>query len=282
MAQNEPAWTSETLARPHDTPDKSIRVRRMFNGIARRYELINTLFSAGRDAAWRREAVRLAQISGADDVLDVAAGTGNFARAFAAAGARLVVGIDFAHEMLRLATAKHDRDAGTRFLSRPHDSYPVGARIPARRDRTSDPSPSPTTCWCEADALRLPFPSRCCSVVSSAFGVRNFADLDVGLAEMFRVLRPGGRAVILEFTTPTNPIARALYHLYSQRLMPMAASIISRDRESAYRYLPRSVVSFPGAEQVCRRLRGVGFADVSATPLTLGIVTVYVARRDQE
>lgn len=254
MAQNEPAWTSQTLARPHHAPDKSLRVRRMFNGIAHRYEFINTLFSAGRDAAWRREAVRLAQISSADDVLDVAAGTGDFARAFAAAGARLVVGVDFAHEMLRLAVAKQDRD----------------------------PIRSPTTCWCEADALRLPFPSGCCSVVSSAFGVRNFADLDVGLAEMFRVLRPGGRAVILEFTTPTNRITRAMYHLYSQRLMPMAASIISRDREGAYRYLPRSMVSFPGAEQVCECLRGVGFADAIATPLTLGIVTVYVARRDKE
>ena len=254
MAQNEPAWTTRTLTRPHDAPDKSIRVRRMFNGIARRYQLINTLFSAGRDAAWRREAVRLARISRADDVVDVATGTGDFARALAEAGAKLVVGVDFAHEMLRLAATTHDHD----------------------------PSRSPATCWCEADALRLPFPSGCCSVVSSAFGVRNFADLDVGLSEMYRVLRPAGRAVILEFTTPTNRVARAIYNLYSQRLMPIAASIISRDREGAYRYLPRSVVSFPGAEQVCEHLRGVGFADVTATPLTMGIVTVYVARRDEE
>ena len=226
----------------------------MFNGIARRYELINTLFSAGRDAAWRREAVRLAHVTRDDDVLDVAAGTGSFARAFAKAGARLVVGVDFAHEMLRLAASTHQREM----------------------------TPSPAACWCEADALRLPFRSGCCSVVSSAFGVRNFSDLDAGLAEMYRVLRPGGRAVILEFTTPTNRAMRAMYHLYSQRLMPFVASLISRDREGAYRYLPRSVVSFPKAEQVCERLRDVGFADVSAAPLTMGIVTVYVARREEK
>lgn len=254
MAQNEPAWHSQTLERPHDVPDKSIRVRRMFNGIARRYELINTLFSAGRDAAWRREAVRLARISASDEVVDVAAGTGDFARTFCEAGAGYVVGVDFAHEMLRIAAISDDGN-----LAR-----------------------AATLSWCEADALRLPFASNCCSVVSSAFGVRNFADLDVGLAEMYRVLKPGGRVVILEFTTPTNRIARAFYHLYSQRIMPIAASIISGDREGAYRYLPRSVVSFPPAEQVCERLRAVGFADVSTTALTLGVVTVYLAHRDEK
>lgn len=248
MRHDEPAWTSQTLAQPHHTPDKSVRVRRMFNGIARRYELINTLFSAGRDTAWRREAVRLAQISAVDDVLDIAAGTGDFSRAFASAGARFVVGVDFAHEMLKRAAAADQHTA---------------------------------MFWCEADALRLPFPKESCTVVASAFGMRNFADLDVGLREMYRVLRPGGRVVILEFTTPTNRVARAAYHLYSQRIMPLAASILSGDREGAYRYLPRSVVSFPSAEQVCRRLEGVGFAEVSATPLTLGVVTVYVARRNK-
>lgn len=248
MRHDEPAWNSQSLAQPHRAPDKSVRVRRMFNGIARRYEFINTLFSAGRDTAWRREAVRLAQIGPTDDVLDIAAGTGDFSRVFAAAGARSVVGVDFAHEMLKLAAAAKNQTA---------------------------------TRWCEADALRLPFANESCSVVSSAFGVRNFADLDEGLREMHRVLRPGGRAVILEFTTPTNRIARAGYHLYSQRIMPFLASLISGDREGAYRYLPRSVVSFPDAEQVCRRLEEAGFVDVQANPLTMRIVTVYVARRDK-
>lgn len=246
MTKDTPAWTPELLEAPHDASDKSVRVRRMFNAIAPRYELVNSLCSAGRDAAWRRRAVRLAGAGAEDDVLDVACGTGDFARAFERAGCRTVVGCDFAHRML------------TRAMSR--------ATAASR--------------WCEADALRLPFRPGSFSITSCAFGVRNFHDLDVGLQEMFRVLRPGGRAVILEFTRPRNRLARGLYELYSMRLMPVAAQLISGDRSGAYRYLPRSVVSFLPAEQMCARLRRVGFAHPTATPLTTGIVTVYVAARD--
>ncbi|MGB2984732.1 MAG: class I SAM-dependent methyltransferase, partial [Phycisphaerae bacterium] len=134
--------------------------------------------------------------------------------------------------------------------------------------------------WCEADALRLPFRSGSFTITSCAFSVRNFEDLDAGLAEMFRVLRPGGRAVILEFTRPRNRIARAVYEFYSHRLMPLAATLIAGDTSGAYRYLPRSVVSFLSAEQMCARLRRVGFSRTTAMPLTLGIVTVYIATRD--
>lgn len=247
MPENEPAWTAKTLVAPHRMHDKSVRVRRMFNGIAHRYELINRLFSAGRDAAWRRKAVRLAQVQAEDTVLDVACGTGDFARAFQNVGVNITVGLDFAHEMLKHAAGRGDA------LGR----------------------------WCEADALHLPFPSACFSVAACAFGVRNFADLDAGLAEMLRVLHPTGRVVILEFTTPTNRLARSLYRLYSDRLMPVAATLISGDRTGAYRYLPRSVVSFLSAEQMCERLSRAGFARVSATPLSMGIVTVYVAWRNE-
>jgi demethylmenaquinone methyltransferase/2-methoxy-6-polyprenyl-1,4-benzoquinol methylase len=110
--------------------------------------------------------------------------------------------------------------------------------------------------------------------------VRNLQDLDTGLCEMFRVLRPGGRAVILEFTRPGNAVARRLYELYSNRIMPLAASLLSGDRCGAYRYLPCSVVSFLNAEQMCARLRAAGFARAEATPLTLGVVTVCVAFKE--
>ena len=211
----------------------------MFNAIAPRYELVNSVFSVGRDATWRRRAVRLARVRADDDVLDVACGTGDFARAFSAARPRLVVGCDFAHDMLIRAT---------------------------RRAKG-------TSRWCEADALRLPYRSGSFSITSCAFGVRNFQNLDAGLREMFRVLRPGGRAVILEFAQPSNRLARGLYALYSTRLMPVVASWISKDRSGAYRYLPRSVVSFIDAGQMC-------FARVTATPLTMGVVTVYLALRE--
>lgn len=216
----------------------------MFNAIAPRYELVNSLFSAGRDAAWRRRAVRLACTRPGDDVLDIASGTGDFARAFAKGGARRVVGCDFAHEMLTRARQ------GTAMTN------------PLR--------------WCEADALKLPFRNESFSITCSAFGVRNFDDLDIGLSEMYRVLRPGGRTVILEFSRPRHAWARRIYEFYSTKMMPVAAAWVSGDRTGAYRYLPRSVVSFLAADQICQRLRHVGFDSTSATPLTFGAVTVCI------
>lgn len=216
----------------------------MFNAIAPTYEFVNTLFSGGRDSAWRRKAVELARVTSEDDVLDVACGTGDLARAFNDARPRSVIGSDFAHDMLR-------RAVGRSSLIR----------------------------WCEADALRLPFVDASFSIVSCAFGVRNFANLDVGLREMHRVLRAGGRAVILEFTRPTNCAFRTVYEAYCNHLMPLAASWISRDKTGAYRYLPRSVVSFLDARQMSERLRAAGFAVVRMVPRTFGVVTIYMAEK---
>jgi len=265
---DEPAWTPELLQSPHEDADKAPRVRRMFNAIAPRYELVNTLFSAGRDAYWRRRAVELAEVRGDDDVLDIACGTGDFARAFAEARPRRVVGCDFANQMLIRAASASER--------------PVGAATVRERLGTSGGGPvacAPGSDWVEADALGLPFADGSFSIASCAFGVRNFADLGAGLGEMFRVLRPGGRAVILEFTRPTNALVRCLYELYSNRLIPIAASWVSGDRSGAYRYLPRSVVSFLSADQMCAKLHAVGFVQAAATPLSLGVVTVYIATR---
>ena len=244
-----PAWDAQTLRSPHTQSDKSDRVRRMFNAIAPTYERVNRVFSAGRDVAWRRRAVKQACVHGGDVVLDVACGTGDFLRAFAAVPdpPRRLVGCDFATQMLTLAAARG----------------PSGSA------------------WCEADALRLPFADGSFSVVSCAFGVRNFQSLDAGLAEMARVLAPGGRAVILEFTRPASPCFRALYEFYARRIMPFGARFVSRERTGAYRYLPESVVSFPPAENMVRRLGEAGFSRVTAGPLTMGIVTVYVAVRER-
>lgn len=251
MADYGKAWGDEQLAAPHAAPDKAARVRRMFDAIAPRYELVNHLFSFGRDKAWRRVAVQMARVRPDDDVLDIACGTGDFARAFAAtqgaARPRRVVGCDFAHQMLVLAAAHSTTDLH----------------------------------WVEADALALPFRDESFSITSCAFGVRNFQDLDAGLREMRRVLRPGGRAVILEFTRPGRALMRGIYELYANRFMPVAASLVSGDRTGAYHYLPRSVESFLSAEQMCARLRGAGFARVEFRPLTFGVVTVYVAHRDR-
>lgn len=258
MANVPQVWMREALDAPHDQPDKARRVRQMFEEIAPRYQLVNTVFSGGRDAYWRRKTVELASVRDDDDVLDIACGTGGLARAFAKAAPRSVTGVDFAHRMLLRAT-----------------------RSNARRRRIQNPEGRPTPFrWCEADALHLPFDAASFSIASCAFGVRNFQDLDVGLAEMFRVLRSGGRAVILEFARPPQRIVRRVYEFYASRVMPLGATWLSGDRSGAYRYLPRSVVSFLTTDQMCARLNDAGFAHTTATPLTFGVVTVFVARKN--
>jgi len=246
MTQDERGWTAGLLHEPHGARDKADRVQHMFNAIAPRYELVNRLFSLGRDRSWRRRAVRMAKVRTDDDVLDIACGTGDFARSFAAAAPRSVVGCDFAKEMLALAAAR----------------------------------PPHSITWREADALSLPFDDGSFSITSCAFGIRNFQDLHRGLGEMHRVLRPGGRAVILEFSRPKNRVFRFLYEIYANRFMPFAATVISRDRTGAYRYLPRSVVSFTTDQEVCDALRAVGFSRTETIAITLGVVTIYVAQRN--
>lgn len=244
----EPAWTPDALESPHGTADKAHRVRCMFDAIAPTYERVNRLCSAGRDASWRRRAVQLARVKPSDRVLDVACGTGDFARAFLSGKASAVVGCDFSWEMLDRAASR-----------------------PAER-----------LYWCKADALALPFQDRSFDIVSCAFGVRNFGDLDRGLREMFRILRPGGRAVILEFTRPAFRPFRWVYELYANRIMPAVATWLSGDHDGAYRYLPRSIQTFLSAREMTERLQRVGFSHVSSNPLTMGVVTVYVAEKSQD
>ncbi|MCK4658653.1 MAG: bifunctional demethylmenaquinone methyltransferase/2-methoxy-6-polyprenyl-1,4-benzoquinol methylase UbiE [Phycisphaerae bacterium] len=242
------AWDKPQLQRPHEQRDKALRVRHMFDGVASRYELVNRVFSAGRDAAWRRKAVELAAAGADDAVLDVACGTGDFLRAFAAIANPpwRLVGCDFSHGMLREAIST---------------------------------SPNRQFHWIEADALLLPLAPELFTVASCAFGVRNFQDLDAGLREMWRVLKVNGRIVILEFTRPENRLFRLLYEFYANRFMPWAATWVSGDRTGAYRYLPRSVVSFIGAAEMCRRLQEAGFGNVIAARMSLGIVTIYVGTK---
>lgn len=244
----ERVWDDERLRFPHAQPDKAKRVRAMFNAIAPTYELVNTVFSAGRDRAWRRKSVALTEPRPTDSVLDIACGTGDMVRMFQGADAppRRLVGCDFATGMLSRAAQRSCGDLD----------------------------------WVQADALALPFDSGAFSIISCAFGVRNLQDLDAGLKEMHRVLQPGGRAVILEFTRPANRWWRWLYEFYTSRIMPIGAALVAGDRSGAYRYLPRSVVSFATADDMCRRLVRAGFDNAIATPMTLGAVTIYLANKE--
>lgn len=238
-------WDETRLAAPHDQADKAHRVRRMFDAIAPTYALINTLATGGRDRAWRREMARLADVQPDDILLDVACGTGDVARTFARSNRAPAhcIGLDFSERMLAHASGK----------------------------------PAPTVSYWRGDALMVPLADARVHIVTCAFGIRNFQNLMAGLREMHRVLAPGGRAIILECSVPANRLLRALYLWYFQRVMPIAATWISRDRTGAYRYLPSSVVSFQGREELRDCLLRAGFAKVTLHPRAFGSVTIYRA-----
>lgn len=231
--------------------DKSqVRIRRMFAAIAPYYDFLNHLLSLNIDKRWRAYVVRRVPPQGSDPILDLCTGTGDLALAYAqaAAGEAPVVAADFCGPMLDRACLKgQGQNNGIT--------------------------------WLQADAQRLPFPSNCFQLVSVAFGLRNIADTDVGLAEMVRVLRPGGRLVVLEFSRPTQPLLRQCYFAYFKYLLPLIGQTISRSRDAAYHYLPASVLQFPDGEDLVQRLRQHGLVNVSFEPLTFGIATLYVGEK---
>jgi demethylmenaquinone methyltransferase / 2-methoxy-6-polyprenyl-1,4-benzoquinol methylase len=228
---------------------KATEVRRMFGAIAPRYDLLNHLLSANRDRAWRRRAVdRLLEDAPADGVfLDACAGTFDLSVELAdrASFAGTVLGFDFAYPML---------DAGRSKLT----------------GRSIEPA-------C-ADALRLPLRDHSVDGAMVAFGVRNLADLDTGLRELARVIRPGGRLVVLEFMTPHWQPFRSLYLFYFRRVLPLVGRLVSR-HGSAYTYLPESVLEFPEPAEFARHMERAGFTDVQWDVMTGGIVAAHRAVR---
>ena len=237
---------------PRPAVDKSAnRVRRMFGRIAPRYDFLNHLLSLNVDRLWRRATVRSVAPEGPLPILDVCTGTGDLAIAYerAARGTTHVVATDFCHEMLQLGYAKGERlvDGRIRFI--------------------------------EADTLRLPFAGNQYQIVAVAFGLRNVADTDAGLAEMVRVCAEGGRVAVLEFSRPGWRPFRVLYGWYFHRILPRIGQWFSRSEDSAYRYLPTSVGQFPDGDALAERMQRAGLADVWHRPLTLGIATLYVGTK---
>jgi len=225
------------------------RVAGMFDAIAARYDFLNHLLSAGFDRGWRRRAIRSLRLRGSETVVDVCTGTGDVAFAAADAGAGLVLGVDFAGEMLRLGVTKA---RGRR----------AGGRV-----------------WLvRGDATRIPAASGVADGATVAFGIRNVEEPPRALAEMFRVLKAGGRLAILEFSIPRSPLVRAAYLPYFRYALPRIGRLVS-GHGSAYTYLPVSVGAFIPPDVMCRLLTECGFNDVQATPLTLGVVTLYTARK---
>jgi demethylmenaquinone methyltransferase / 2-methoxy-6-polyprenyl-1,4-benzoquinol methylase len=221
----------------------------MFDAIARRYDLLNHLLSGGLDWYWRWRAVRRLRLSGRETVLDLCTGTADLAIAASRAGAARVVGIDFAGEMLRVGRRKLERRA-------------LSSRVPLVR----------------ADAMRVPAATGSMDAAMIAFGIRNVADPDAALEEIARVVRPGGRLAILEFSLPRMPVIRGLYSWYFRQVLPRIGRLVSRHGE-AYTYLPVSVGAFTSPDDFAASLSRAGFTEVRADPLTLGIVYLYSARR---
>lgn len=249
-----PAWDEELLKDPHAVADKRQRVRKMFSAIAPSYDLNNRLHSLWMDQHWRRKAVKLAQLQPTDVVVDVACGTGDlclqFSRQLAppqtGMSAQAVVGVDFTFEMLTIAKSKSA----------------VGNRQSAIQ-------------YINGDAQALPLPDGCCDVISIAFGIRNVADPAAAIREFFRVLRPGGRLVVLEFSLPTNPILRTLYNFYFRQILPRTATLISGDKSGAYKYLPESVNTFLGRQQMMAMMGDAGFERIEQFPMTFGVCVCY-------
>jgi len=228
--------------------DKNPRViTDMFDGIARRYDLLNHLLSAGLDKGWRIRAVKSLSLNGHETVLDLCTGTADIALALCIplGGARHVVGIDFSQEMLRNAQEKSSK-------------HPFGNRISLLR----------------GDAISIPLIDESIDAAIIGFGIRNVVDPRLSLKEILRVMRRGGRLAILEFGEPGSKIIRPVYLWYLRYVLPLVGRLISKHR-SAYTYLPASVDDFHRPPSFCQLLQDSGFISVRAVPLACGVVYLY-------
>jgi len=239
-------------AGPEHGGDKTpARIAGMFDAIAPRYDLLNRVLSAGFDGRWRARAIRTLALTGTETVLDLCTGTADVAIAAATAspGAKRVVGLDFSREMLRLGRLK----------------------LPPR-------GLEPRIHLVQGDAMHLPVATGSVEAAAVAFGIRNVQRPEVTFADVFRVLKPGGRFAILEFGTPELPVVRQAYLGYFKFVLPRVGRLIS-GHSSAYTYLPASVQAFPEPAQVVKALERAGFESVRADSLTLGVVYLYSARK---
>jgi demethylmenaquinone methyltransferase/2-methoxy-6-polyprenyl-1,4-benzoquinol methylase len=230
---------------------REVRIRRMFGEIAPRYDLLNHLLSLNVDRYWRRKTTNLVPPIGNAPILDLCTGTGDLAIAYHGVfgGHVPIVGSDFCHPMLVRAVEKT-----------------------ARKQLTG-------ITFVEADAQQLPFPNNTFQIVTVAFGLRNVTDFRKGLAEMARVAQPGGRVAILEFSKPRHWLFGSMYRFYFRHILPRVGQLCSGSRDSAYEYLPASVMQFPDYNDLLKEMAEVGLQDNWYRSFTMGIATLYVGTK---
>jgi demethylmenaquinone methyltransferase/2-methoxy-6-polyprenyl-1,4-benzoquinol methylase len=227
---------------------KKEQVAEMFNNIAFRYDFLNSLLSLGIHKGWRKKAVAILKAKQPQIILDVATGTGDFAIEALKTNAKKVIGVDISEGMLGVGKQKIKK-----------------LNLTAKIDLQV------------ADAEHLPFADNYFDAITVGFGVRNFENLEKGLQDMLRVLKPGGDLVIIEFSKPTG-LFSYVYKIYFKHITPAIGKLFSKDHR-AYSYLPESVETFPYGENLCKILSVCGYTDVSFQILTFGVASIYVATK---
>ena len=238
------------MVTPYKSDDsKKEQVATMFNNIAPKYDFLNHLFSMGIDILWRKKAIRLLKPHQPKVILDLATGTGDFAFEAMALNPDKVIGMDISEGMLDMGRVKVKKRG---LLDKIELKY--------------------------GDSENLPLETETIDAITIGFGVRNFETLEKGLGDMLRVLKPGGIAVILEFSKPKSFPIKQIYNFYFKNIMPGLGKLVSKD-SSAYTYLPESVQAFPEGEDFLNILSKVGYKEVKQHRLTGGIATIYLGRK---
>lgn len=238
--------------KPYKSKDggKKEQVADMFDNISHKYDLLNRIMTMRIDVIWRKKAIRSLQSINPQLILDVATGTGDFAiESIRMLKPRKIIGVDISQGMLNVAKEKIVKKGLEQ-----HFEVRLG------------------------DSENLPFEDNMFDAVTVAFGVRNFENLEQGLAEINRVLKPGGKAVILELSNPTAFPVKQLYHIYFHKIIPAVGKLISKD-SSAYSYLPESVSKFPDGQRFADFTAKVGFKQTKVRPQTFGFCTIYEATK---
>ena len=250
--------SARTTEKPSITKSKMLdksgdRVRQMFAEIAPRYDLMNHVLSFNIDTHWRAKTIRILNLKAGAPVLDACTGTGDLAISMARSLGKktTIVGSDFCREMLQIAREKRAR------------KLPEHLQVE----------------FIEADTQALPFPENHFQAVTVAFGLRNVAVTEKGLSEMRRVCKKGGQVAVLEFSKPSVFGLRHLYNAYFKHVLPRVGQSMSKNKQSAYEYLPQSVQEFPSGEALASLMRQAELNDIQMHPMTLGVVTLYVGTK---